>query len=187
MDQEPANRESPPDTDGEKARTYTEEDVERRLRGSGKKIGELEARLKAFEESEARRKADDEAAAKKRLEEQGQFKVLLEQTTASKAAIEAELNALREREQQRLEAKREANEEKIKALPKEARELVPPGLDPDAMEKHLLALERRVKDVTIQVRDGGTRSPQTPEDAVAVANARGHQALFGSKKKEAQS
>jgi len=143
------------DETGDKGKTYTEDEVQRKLQGQGKKLAEYEEKLKKFQEAEAKRKeaelSKDELLAKLKAEADGK---------------EAKIKELTEREGTRLARVSERNEERIKALPKDDRDLVPAGLEPDALSDWLAKFEARIKVKTRSVDGtGGRGSPPSSPDA----------------------
>lgn len=165
----------------EAQRTYSEEEVQRRMRGPGKRIAELEAELEARGARLAELSQAQEAHQRKAAEEQGKFKELFEQSDAARKTIEEQFRAAQEkvkalegREAARLEALQARNEERLKALPEALQALVPEGLTPDQAEAQLAKLEALGgQQKAVQVYSGGVRAPvrQSPE-AKAEAHAR---------------
>ena len=157
-------------------RTYSEEEVQRRMRGPGKRIAELEAELEARGARLAELAQAQEAHQRKAAEEQGKFKALFEQSDAAKKSLEEQFRASQEkikalegREAARLEAVQARNEERLKALPEALQALVPEGLTPDQAEAQLAKLEALSgQQRAVQVYSGGARGkPMSPEEQAA--------------------
>lgn len=131
---------TPGDSDG-KAPKYSDEDVEKKLRGQGKLIKKLEDQLAIFEAERAEREKADAEKKQKELAEQGKHKELYEREAEARKSVEQQLKELQEKETKRLEALTASLDKRIAALPKELRELVPAGLGPDAMAEQVTKLE----------------------------------------------
>lgn len=95
----------------------------------------LEARLKAIEEANAE-------AERKRAEEEGRYRDLYEDLKAKHDEQAGTLSTLQERETARIEALQTSNADRILNLADNLRDLVPPGLDPEATAAHLDRLEK---------------------------------------------
>lgn len=148
-------------------RTYTKDEVEAKLRGQGKKLAEYEAKLKLIADADEKRKASEKEAKRKTAEEQGQYKELLTVAEQRAAELEAKLASHLERETTRLEAVTAENEKRRKGLPKALADLIPDGLDADAVARQIDRLERLKGDKSVAVHGGGGRSaePVDPMDA----------------------
>lgn len=169
---------TPPVKEGEKPRVYTQEEVEAKLRGQGKKLAEMEARLKAVDEDRAKRKEADTAAKRKAAEESGQYKELLTVAEQRAAELEAKLMAATEKETARLEAVDADNDKRRKTLPKALVDLIPDGLDPDAVARQIERLEKLKGEKVVAVHGGGGRSGE-PVDHLASGLAAVNDKLFG--------
>jgi hypothetical protein len=85
--------------------------------------------------------------------------------------LRGRLGEFETREAARVAAKVAENEAALAALPEELRELVPPGLDPEAMSAHLGRLAKRAAAVsTGTVARGGSASGGLPAEAHAAFN-----------------
>lgn len=157
-----------------KPKTYTEEEVEARFRGQGKKLSELEAELAKYRQADEERKQSERTVGERLLAEQERGKQL-----------EAEVKSLREREETRLATLTKANEKRLEALPKELRPPVA-GLDPDRVADILAHMESVASTKTVDIHGGAGRgAPADPErdHAERLAKA-GHAFVFGSKEKK---
>lgn len=160
---------------GAKPKMFSEEEVERKLRGPGKRIAELEAALAKIE---ADAKSREEAA----LAEQGKHKELAEVKSSEAKQLreqlkerEAKLAAYEAANQARLDEIAVSNKERIKALPEAVRKDVPKGLDPEALAGVLTTIEKLLPAAQGNGRfAGGNRppAPTTPEMSLEDANRR---------------
>jgi hypothetical protein len=180
-DPSPANQ-----ADDKVVKTFTADEVDQKLRGSGKVIESLKAELETLKKAEEDRKQKASIEKKKRLEEAGKFKELHEAAEAKIKDLEGQLGGLTQKETARLEALAEQNEARKKALPKDLRDLVMPGLTPDQLADQLNRLEAVKAKQTINVHGGPPRAgkPATPEDFAADIEKKGHEFIFGEKGKK---
>jgi len=162
----------------QQVKTYTEEEVERRLRGQGKEIERLKADAAKRDAADAKRKAAEDEAERKRLADAGEHKALYEQALVRIASLEGEVSArerrlqeFTERETRRLEAVADANKKALRALPEELRSLVPESLGPDEQSAQIARLAALSgKPQMVDVNSSSGRSV-TPESALKAANA----------------
>jgi hypothetical protein len=159
---------------------YTQEEVEKKLRGQGKALAEAKAQLAKIE-------ADREAAERKRLEEKGEHKQLADRAIAAaeakeRAAIaEAEARQAAEDKLAALTARMEASYKKrIAALPVTERALAK-LLPFDALEDGLPLLEKQAHSKTVNVHGGAGRGGGEPVDAVKRATKIGNDWIHGNK------
>lgn len=134
----------PPPADlkqGETGETYTKAQVEeliaKKLRGQGKELADREAKLKAYEAAEAKRAQDAMSAEERHAA-----------AVAALAEKDARLKTLEEEKQARLIRVEEMNADRIKALPKDTKELakkLSADLNPDKLSEILGDLERQVE------------------------------------------
>lgn len=129
------------DSDEKSTQMVPIEEVEKKLRGQGKLVKKLEEQIAALEAEKADREKTAAERQQKELEEQGKHKELYLKEAEAKKSIEEKYKALVERETKRLEALTASIEKRVAALPKEYRDLVPPGLDPDATAEQVSKLE----------------------------------------------
>lgn len=183
----PANADdaAPPDpstgdsTDDKGGRTYTQEELDRKLRGQGKALEEMKAKLAAYEadKEKAKKKADE--AKRKKMEEEGDLKGLLSEREKRIADLEnalsqkdSAISGFQEKEMARLEALKDDNQKRLKALPKALHDLVVDD-DPDKMAMRLSRVEKlRAEDgQTINVRGRGGRGNENvePDDPVQAS------------------
>jgi hypothetical protein len=160
---------------GARSKMFSEEEVERKLRGPGKRIAELESALAKIE---ADAKAREEAA----LAEQGKFKEVAEIKAAAEKQARDENKTLKERlaafeaaQQVRLDEIAASNKERVKALPEATRKDLPKGLDPEALAGVLTTIEKLLPTAQGNGRfAGGNRppAPTTPEMSLEEGNRR---------------
>lgn len=138
----------PPEASGDSPRMFTEDQVTAKLRGQGKALAELQAKLAEYEQRDAE-------AEKKRMEAEGQHKELAER--ASRDAERAKADAERYRA-----LVEQSVEQRLKALPKELRGELPEDVDIDAKLLLLPALEKAAalvaKAAPVSVNGGPGRS-----------------------------
>lgn len=148
---------------GDNGRTYTQEDVDRKLRGQGKKLKEYEEKILAYESAESEKK-------RKAMEEQGQYKELLAKAESENKALHEKLIAHTERETKRLETLALENKRRADALPEQARLLIVDGLDPDKEAIQLSKLESIFSKATIHNIDGTSGRNQTKSKEEKMAS-----------------
>jgi hypothetical protein len=154
----------------DKGKTFTQEEVERKLRGQGKKLQEALDKLSKIEE-------EKEAAERKRLEDEGKWKEIAERATAEAKAGSAAAAKLQAYEAQRMEAL----QKRAKALPADQRKLIVDGLNLDQLESLLPMLEKQAQGVTVNVHGGGGRGGNDPVNAVEQAKKAGSDWIHGKK------
>lgn len=162
---DPSTGDSADDNDG---KTYTREEMkefaEAKLRGQGKALAEAQAKLDALtaEQDKAKKKAEE--AKRKKMEADGDVKGQLELERAEKAKLAEDLekykgqvNSFQEREMARLEVLKADNEKRLKALPKNLRELATDD-DQDRMAARLSRAETLAGSGSpVEVRGGAGR------------------------------
>lgn len=181
----PTPQVNPPDTppvdiDGDKGKTYTEDELQQKLRGSGTRIKSVEAERDALQAkiAEYSKLRDDED--RKKLEEKGEYQKLREQDEATiKAKDEALLAArkiITDREaadKTKADALKAKNDERIEALSEEQLKLIPVDLlSPEAMAVHISEVEKldpKFVDVAGGAPRGGGK-PQTPQEHINDVN-----------------
>lgn len=147
-------------------RTYTQEELDRKLQGSGKEIDKLKAQLAKHEEAETKRKAaadkkkkEADDAKRKELEEQGNFKALLEEEREERKKLQEQLQGMQETETKRLESVAAENKKRTEKLAKEYRSLIPAGLGPDETRLQIERLEQLQNTNVRDVKHGGRVGP----------------------------
>jgi len=146
----------PGDPPSDRGKTYTEKDLQQRLQGQGKELKRLQEAEAARKTKDDKAKAESEAARLKQLEEDGKYKDLYEQKTADLAERDAKLKSIQARETARLEHVTSENEKRTKVLSKALQDLIPGGLDADALAIHLAKLEAiHSKKVVVDVKGSG--------------------------------
>jgi len=126
--------------DGAPARTYTQEELDAKLRGKGSEVERLAATAEALAKKLAAFEGEAKEREAKALADQGKFKELWEKDAAAKKAAEDELVALKGREAKRIERLTAANKERRKALPEHLQK-IPANPDPEVDAEALAALE----------------------------------------------
>ncbi len=167
-------------------RTYTQEQVDQMLRGSGSALKKAQEQNATYEAANAKRAADEEAAKAKQLEDQGEYKALLEQIRTENATLKETVTKQLERETARLETVDKSNKARLAALPEQFHALVPPGLDADAAAAQIARLEPLAG---VQAADPINVTSPAPRGAPLDAKARrkldreeARKAVFGDKK-----
>ena len=164
-DQEPSNGNDAP-APAPQGRMFSKEEVDRKLQGQGKQLKEYEAKLAALESALAERTAADEDAKRKRMAEEGRLSEVLAQREKELEEARTSNKKFQEAEAARVQRVAEANEARAKALPDIFRDMVPEGLDPDALAAYLPKLEK----LAAEARPGGNfgGSPRTSGDDKAT-------------------
>ena len=174
-EQTPPQAGPPPETNGESGKVYTQEELDRKLRGSAKERATLEARLAAFEAEEAKRAQAKQTEAEQLAELRNETKTLADKLKAKEAAETAELAEVA--------AENEATLKDLK-LSKEEKQLVAvmSELPPKQLRKALAAfVASRVSVETRSVHGGAGRAGQ-PEDPTAAAVEAGRAMILGKAK-----
>ena len=159
-----------------KPRMYTEDEVQARLRGQGNELKKLKEKISQFETAAEER-------SRKKLEEEGKFKELLRTTEGNYKTLEEKYNSLVEKENNRVKAVAKSNKARLESLPDEYKELVPEGLEPDAVRDHIGKLEAlTVKSTKVVAVNGGPPKNGAGNDGGSDAAAKGKAWIFGGEK-----
>ncbi len=142
--------------------------VDERLKGLEAGIA---AERKARQEAEARLKSFEEAEAKKR----GEYEGLYKEASEKLSDYEKRLKTYEEKENARLERISKGNEEKVKKLSAEHRDLVPAISDPEALGEWLDKFSSRLPEPPKggNVAGKGSSTEEIPADIAAEAQRRG--------------
>jgi hypothetical protein len=139
-------------------RTYTKEEVEKKLRGPGNALKKAQARVAELESAEQERE-------KKAQEKKGEWKEL---ATGYKGEIEgykAKIKGYEDRETARLEKVNTEAETQFNNLPEGMQELVSKELGPDERLRIIQKLASKIEDRTFEVRaSGGGRGGRISEE-----------------------
>jgi hypothetical protein len=178
----PVDGSPPSNKDGEKdggngVPKYTEEEVQAKFRGQGKQLEEKDARIKELEEKEAARE-------RQRQEEAGEYKSIAEQEAKARKEAEEKLAGLQEKELTRLQRVTESNEKRVKDLPKQFRDLIPPSLSADELSDHLSKLEgiQQGNVISVNAGSGRTSKTTTEEETEKKRQEEIQKAFLGGKK-----
>lgn len=154
------------DKDDKPEKTYTEDQVQAKLRGQGKQLEELNAKLAKLDEAEVKRKETADKAKREKLVTDGKTTELLAMEMKAKTDLEASLKErddkierMQQRETERLETVAKDVKARLKALPENLRDLVPSGLDVEGQAAQLVKLEAmNGTSSTVNVAGGPARS-----------------------------
>jgi len=174
------------------AKQVAEEFALKKLRGSGKRIKQLEAELEKIAE-------EKRLEERSKMEEQGKFKELNETISQERnqfkekaEGLAAKLAEYEEREKARIERIEAGNAEMMEKLPEHIRDLVPANLDPESKKDHIAKLISTMGQAEHKGNDGflsgAIRPPQpaqnlTPEQRKEQLIKRSFEHMMGKKGK----
>ncbi len=159
------------------SRTYSQDDVDRKLRGQGTQLKKAQAKIKAFEDA---RQADE----KRKLEEQGRWQEIAKGHEVELGDLKSKVEQYEKAEVERVEKVTAKVKARFNKLPKDLQELVPKMIDPDEALDHIAKLEKLIQSPKVQIHgsSGGREGPLTEEDKEKQFENGMKDLFFGSRK-----